>query len=139
MSSLEKGSLAVVVIAGFFLLALGVASLLLPKKAGQFLLGFASSRSTHLTELFLRSVVGAALVLYAPRMAFSGAFNLFGWALLVTTSILFLLPWQWHHRMAQQAIPLFTRYVVLVGLVALVLGALILGAVLKGGEPPSAG
>ena len=132
MSLLEVLALAVVVLAGAYLLALGVASLFSPMRASQFLLGFASSRSVHFVEMFLRVVVGAALVLHAPRMSLSGAFSLFGWVLVVTTACLLLLPWQWHHRFARQAVPLFTRHIALIGLVSLAIGGLILGAVARG-------
>lgn len=132
MSLLETFGLAVVVLAGSYLLALGAASLLVPTRASRFLLGFAGTRALHFTELFLRFVVGAALVLYAPHMFLSGAFNLFGWVLLVTTAVLLIIPWQWHHRFAQQVVPFFTRYVALIGLVSLAIGGLILWAVARG-------
>ena len=132
MSLLETFALAVVVLAGLYLLALGGASLFAPTRASRFLLGFASSAPVHFTELFLRFVAGAALVLHGPRMALSGAFNLFGWVLLVTTACLLLIPWRWHHRFAQRAVPLFTRYIALLGLVSLAMGGLILAAVALG-------
>lgn len=132
MSLLEASALVVVVLAGVYLLALGAASLLVPARASRFLLGFASHASAHFTELFLRFAVGAALVVYAPRMSPSGAFNLFGWVLLVTTAGLLIIPWRWHNRFAQRVVPLFTRYIMLLGLVSLVVGGLILWALARG-------
>ncbi len=132
MSLLETIALAVVLLAGVYLLALGAASLAVPARAKRFLLAFASSRSVHFFELSLRFVAGAALLSYAPRMSFPGAFNLFGWVLIVTTAFLLLIPWQWHHRFAQQAVPYATRHIGLVGLASLVIGGLILGAVVRG-------
>lgn len=134
MSLLEAFALAVVVLASAYLLALGAASLSVPARTSRFLLGFASSASVHFTELFLRLVVGAALVIYAPRMCLSGAFNLFGWVLLVTTVCLLIIPWRWHHRFAQQVVPLFTRYIALIGLVSLAIGGVILWAVMARGS-----
>lgn len=132
MTLLEALALAVVVLSALYLLALGTASLLVPDRARRFLLGFASSRPVHFMELGLRFVAGGALVLYAPRMWLSDAFNLFGWILLVTTAGLLIAPWRWHHRFARRAVPLFTRQVALVGLVSLALGAFILWAVAQG-------
>ena len=129
MSLIEAFALAVIVLAGVYFFALGLASLLLPKRASQFLLGFASSPTVHFAELFLRFAVGAALVLYAPRMFLSGIFNLFGWVLLVTTVCLLLIPWRWHRRFAQHAVPRATRHIALVGLASLAIGGLILAAV----------
>lgn len=129
MSLIEVPALVAVVLAGLYLLVLGVASLVIPARASRFLRGFVSSRSVHFTELFLRFVVGAALILYAPRMSFSGAFNLFGWVLLVTAACLVLIPWRWHRRFAQHAVPHATRHIWLVGLGSLVIGGLTLAAV----------
>lgn len=132
MSALETSALTVVLLAGLYLLALGAASLLVPARASRFLLGFASSSLVHHTELVLRFVAGAGFVLYAPRMFFSDAFSLFGWVLLITTAGLLVVPWRWHHRFAQRAVPLFTGHVAWVGLVSLAIGGLILWAVVRG-------
>lgn len=131
MSMLEGAAFAVVVAVAVYLIALGAASLFLPAKASQFLLGLASTRSLHFMELSLRLIAGAALVLHAPRMALPGTFSLFGWVLLVTTACLLAVPWQWHRAFAQRAVPLFTRYIALVGLVSLALGCLVIGALVR--------
>jgi hypothetical protein len=132
MSLIEVFALVAVVLTALYLLALGAASLVAPARASRFLLGFASSLPTHFVELFLRLLVGAALVVYAPRMFLSSAFNLFGWVLLVTTACLLLVPWRWHHRFAQFAVPRVTRYIGLVGVASLVIGGFILAAVALG-------
>ena len=132
MSALEVLALAVVLLSGLYLLALGTASLLAPARASRFLLGFASSSSVHFAELLLRFIAGAGFVLYAPRMIFSDTFRFFGWLLLVTTGGLLVVPWRWHHRFAQRAVPLFTGHIAWVGLVSLVIGGFILWAVLHG-------
>ena len=129
---IEALALTVVVLTGLYFIALAAVSLFMPAQANRFLLGFAGSALTHYTELFLRFVVGAALVLHAPRMLFTGAFTLFGWVLLVTTAGLFLIPWRWHHRFAQQAVPRAARHITLVGLASLAIGGLILAAVVRG-------
>jgi hypothetical protein len=133
MSLIEASALVVVVLAGVYLLALGTASLVAPARAGRFLLGFASSRPVHFAELAVRSVIGAALIIHAPRMLLPAAFNVFGWLLLVTTACLLLVPWQWHHRFARQAVPRAIRHITLIGLASLVFGGVILGAVARGG------
>jgi hypothetical protein len=132
MSMIEVLALTVVVLAGLYFIALAAASLFLPVRANRFLLGFADSAPKHYAEMFLRVVVGAALILHAPRMLHSGAFTIFGWLLLLTTACLLLVPWRWHHRFAQHVVPLAIRHITLVGLVSLVLGGLILAAVVRG-------
>jgi hypothetical protein len=132
MSLIEGFSLAIIVLAALYLLALGAASLVVPARACGLLLGFASSLRIHLAELFVRLFIGAALVLYAPRMFLSGAFSLIGWVLLATTACLLVVPWRWHRRFAQYAVPRATRHIALVGLASLAIGALILAAVARG-------
>jgi len=132
MSLIEVLALVAIVLAALYLLALGAASLVAPARASRFLLGFASSQAIHFVELTLRLLVGAALVLYAPRMFLSAAFNLFGWVLLVTTACLLLVPWRWHHRLAQYAVPRVTPHIVVVGVASMLIGGFILAAVARG-------
>ena len=100
------------------------------------LLGFAGSPRAHYTELLIRSVVGGSFVVYAPRMLLPTTFRLFGWVLLVTTGVLLLLPWRWHHRFAQLVVPQAIRYITLIGWCSLALGVLILAAVFWGMKEP---
>jgi hypothetical protein len=132
MSIIEGLALAIVVLSGLYFIVLGVMSLLSPDRANRFLLGFANSAPVHYTELLLRFMIGGALVLYAPSMLFSFAFNLFGWVLVMTTAGLCLIPWQWHQRFAQKAVPRATRYISLIGVASLTIGGLILVAIVRG-------
>ena len=129
---IEVAALSIVVIAGIFLLALGAAALLAPPRASGFLLAFAGSPAKHYSELALRLVAGCAFVLSAPLVAFARGFSLFGWLLLGTTAVLLLVPWRWHHRLAQRAVPQALRFLPWVGASSLVAGALILWAVWRG-------
>jgi hypothetical protein len=125
-------ALAVVVIMALYLLALGVAALLIPAKASSFLMGFASTPSIHFAELFLRLVAGAALVQYAPNMHFSSAFRLFGWVLLISAAALVFVPWRWHRRFTEKAVSRVTSYIALVGVASAAFGGLVLFAVTWG-------
>lgn len=129
---IEALALTLVVLTGLYFLALATASLLKPAVARRFLSGFASSPSTHYAELFLRFLAGGALVIHAPHMAFSGAFRVFGWMLIVTTAGLMLVPWGWHRRFAQSVVPWATRHMTLIGVSSLALGVLFLSAVFVG-------
>lgn len=132
MPLIEAFAFTVVVLAALYFLALGTTSLVAPTRASRFLLGFAGTASKHVAELLLRFVVGAALVIHAPRMLLPGAFNFFGWVLVVTTVGLLLVPWRWHRRFAQQAVPRATAHITLVGLASLALGTLMLLALSAG-------
>lgn len=123
---------AIIVLAALYLLGLAVASFLAPSRAARFLNGFAGSARVHFLEMLARLIVGGAFVVHAPHMLYPNAFLLFGWVLVVTSIILLLLPWRWHHRFAQKFVPPITRHVWLIGIVSLPLGGVVLFAVLRG-------
>lgn len=126
----------VVVLAGLYLVGLGVLALAKPGIAGRFLQGFAGSAPKHYAELAVRFLVGAALLVHAPRMAGPAAFRVFGWLLLATTAALLCVPWRWHDRFARAAVPRAMRHARLVGLFALLSGAAVLAAMLFPGTGP---
>lgn len=129
---IETLSLALVATAGIFLCALGVVSLVSPPHAKRFLLGFAGSPSKHYAELAVRILVGSAFVMAAPHTPWPVALGVFGWVLLGTTGILLLVPWRWHHRFARWAVPEALRFLPLVGVTSLALGAIFLVAAVRG-------
>ncbi len=129
---IEILSLSIVILAGLYFIALAGVSLFIPAQANRFLLGFAGSLQKHFSELFLRFLAGGALVIHAPQMYLSGVFSLFGWVLLLTTAALLMIPWKWHRRFAQFAVPKATQYIKLIGLVSLTLGGFILAAIIRG-------
>ncbi len=119
-----------VLITGLYLIGLAVVLLLSPERATRFLGSFASSAFTHYLELVIRLITGGAILLYAPQMRFSGFFVIFGWVLVVTTVGLFAIPWQWHHRFAQGAVPYATRNLRFVAVASLVFGGFVLASVI---------
>ncbi len=131
MSVAPVGTLAaglVVILSGGYLVGLGALSIVSPQRVARFLGAFASSAFAHFLEQCIRLVAGAAIVLYAPHMRFPGFFQAFGWVLVITSACLFVIPWRWHHRFAQQVIPQRTRNVRLYGIASAALGALVLFA-----------
>lgn len=121
---------AIVTLTGVFLLCLAAASVFRPRLAAYFLNGFANSARAHYSEISLRLLVGAALILAAPGMHFSYVFKLFGWLIVVTSMVLLLLPWRWHQRFAQTVLPPLTKQVWLFALLSLPLSVALLYAVL---------
>ena len=109
-----------------FLIGLAIVIVIKPQRAEQFLSSYASSASAHYTEQIARLIVGVAFVVLAPYMSYSNLFNLFGWILIVTTIGLLLIPWQWHHKFGEWAIPLTLRYMKFYALGAFILGVLII-------------
>ncbi len=122
----------VVVLAGLWLVGLGVGAFAAPGPTAGLLGRFASTARAHYTEHLLRLTAGAAFVLYAGETRFPRPFEIFGWVLVATSALLLLLPWRWHHRFGRWAIPLAVRHLRLLGLGSLALGGLVLYAVAAG-------
>jgi hypothetical protein len=123
-------AIGIVALAAVYLIGLAVASIVTPAKAAGFLNGFAGSARAHYTEISIRLIVGIALVVAAPGMAYGNLFSLFGWIVIATSIILLILPWRWHQQFAQIVVPPLTKRVWLFGLLSLPLGGVILFAVL---------
>lgn len=91
---------AIVVVAfGFFLIGLTGVVFAKPALAERFFMSFESSARTHYMEQAFRLLIGASLVLLSPAMSQPAVFRLFGWAIVVTSVGLILIPWQWRHRL----------------------------------------
>ncbi len=116
-----------------YLLSFALLMLLAPDRAKRFLGGFASSAFTHYLELGLRLVTGVAILQYASQMLFSKFFAIFGWILVVTTVVLFAVPWRWHQRFAQLGVPYATRNLKLVAGASFFFGGFVLAAIILGG------
>ena len=130
----DRLALLVVLLAGFYLIGLGVLALVSPDRTRDFLSRFAESRAAHFLELTLRLAVGAAMVLHAPHMKLGDLFTVSGWIVIGTTVVLLALPWTWHRRFARWSVPRATRHVTLLGLGSLAGGALVLLSVVLGPE-----
>jgi len=121
-----------VLLAGFYLIGLAVFLLVSPARGKRFLGGFAISAVTHYFELAIRLIASVAILLYAPRMLFSGFFVILGWVLVMTTVGLFAIPWQWHRRFAQWGVPYAMRHLRLLAVASFALGGFVLASVILG-------
>lgn len=127
----EYLAFAIVVVAGVYLVALGVGCFVRPNFAARFLLGFARSAFEHYLELALRVLVGASLVEMSGAPACPPIFNVFGWVLIVTSLLMFVMPWRWHQQFAQQAVPQALRYITLVGAASIMFGVALAWSVIR--------
>ena len=121
-----------VVLLGTYLIVLAAASFAYPNRAESFLRGFAGSAARHYLELALRFIAGAALLVSAPGMLFTGIHVIVGWVLVSTTAALALLPWRLHHRFAAWGVPLAVANLRLVGFASFAIGGFIVASVLFG-------
>ena len=85
---------------------------------------------THALEQVLRVVLGASLVICSPFMWSAAVFRLLGWAIVVSSTGLMLVPRQWHHRFGKRVLPLLIRHIRLYAIGTFAFGASILYAVL---------
>jgi hypothetical protein len=122
----------VVVTFGLFLIGLTGVLFMRPAVAERFFRGFASSAKTHYTEQAIRLLIGASLVVISPTMWQPSLFRIIGWAIIISSLALILIPWQWHHRFATQALPKLIRFMKLYAIGLLLFGVLLLYGVLGG-------
>lgn len=123
---------AIVVVVAIFFLMLGAVALVRPPIARGFLLGFASNGLKHYAELLARVLVGGSLLLIARNSAYLTILSAFGWLLIVTTAFMAVVPWHFHHRFTQSAVPKALRFLPLIGITSLVIGALLLWVIVAG-------
>ena len=119
---------AIVFLAALFFLALGAAALVRPGVARAFLLGFANTAVKHYAELLVRILIGGSLVVVARDSAYPTALSAFGWLLIGTTAVMALVPWRVHGRFARSAVPKALRFLPLIGISSLLIGAALLWA-----------
>jgi hypothetical protein len=127
---------AAVVVVGFGLLLIVLTGVAFAKPAiaERFLMRFASSARTHYVEQILRLLIGAALVVLSPAMWQPTMFSLVGWAIVVSSTALMCVPWQWHHRFGERMLPIIVRHLRLYAVGSLAFGALLLYGVFAGGR-----
>jgi hypothetical protein len=123
----------VVVGFGLFLIALTGVAFAKPAIAERFFMSFASSARTHYVEQAFRLLIGASLVVLSPAMWQTDMFRLVGWAIVVSSAALILIPWRWHHRFGERVLPMIVRHMRLYAVGLFAFGALLLYGVFAGG------
>ena len=89
-------SQGLVVVAGVWLIGLGVFMLVRPRQALVALSRMGGSPSVHIGEMAVRILVGAAMVLAAAGSRYPLAVMVIGGFLIVSAVILLVLPRRWH-------------------------------------------
>lgn len=116
----------IVVLCAIWLIGLAVVAFVKPNSVKNFFDKFASSAFTHFLEMFLRLLVGAAFVIYAPQMKFAFVFTAFGWLLIVTTAVLIFVPWRLHRKFADRSLPMMYKWMPVFGVVSFLGGVFVL-------------
>jgi hypothetical protein len=124
----------VVVACGLCLIGFTCIVFLKPAPAKRFLLSFASSARAHYVEQACRLLFGTSLVVLSAAMWQTTMFRVIGWAIVISSLVLLLTPWRWHHRFAQGVLPSVVRHMTLFALAVLAFGCLVLYGVFVGGS-----
>ena len=125
--------LAGIVVVSFGVFLVGVAGPVFARwaLAERFLLSFASSARAHYVEQAFRLLIGASLIVFSPAMWQPDLFRFIGWAIVIGSVGLLLVPWQWHDRLGERLRPMVFRHMRLYGLGLFAFGALLLYGVIS--------
>ena len=104
-----------VIIFGIFIILVGFFMLFDPQKAREILRKAGSTHMINYTEITLRMIPAAALVLVADISKFPDFFSVLGWFMLATSMVLYVVPRRMHHqyalRSAEMLSPLYLRLI----------------------------
>ncbi|RMA64808.1 hypothetical protein [Ulvibacter antarcticus] len=117
----------VVIIFGIFIIFAGFVMLFAPKKARITLRKAGSSNLINYSEITIRLIPAIALILHADYSKFPIAFSVFGWVMLITSLILYVVPRKIHHKFSMKSADILKPlYFQLISPFAFLFGALII-------------
>lgn len=87
----------VVILFGIFMIGVGVLMLLNPEKAREYLRKAGSSNLINYSEITIRMIPAAGLILYSEFSKFPEIFKYFGWFMIGTSVVLYFVPRRLHH------------------------------------------
>ena len=117
----------VVIFFGFFIIVIGFVMLINPTKARNTLRKAGSTNFINYAEITLRLIPAIALILCSELSKFPLAFKVFGWIMLITSLILYVVPRKIHHNFSMKSADILKPfYFQLISPFAFLLGGLIL-------------
>ena len=117
----------VVIFFGIFIIIIAFVMLFKPTKARNTLRKAGSTNFINYAEITLRLIPAIALIIYAELSKFPLAFNVFGWIMLITSLILYLVPRRIHHKFSMKSADILKPfYFQLISPFAFIFGGLIL-------------
>lgn len=88
----------VVIFFGLFIVFVGLIMLVIPKKARITLRKSGSTNFINYSEITIRLIPAVALILHSDYSKYPEAFKIFGWIMLITSLILYVVPRKLHHE-----------------------------------------
>ena len=117
----------VVIFFGIFIISIGFVMLISPTKARNTLRKAGSTNFINYAEITLRLIPAIALILCSEISKFPLAFEIFGWIMLITSLILYVVPRKIHHKFSMKSADILKPfYFQLISPFAFLLGGLIL-------------
>ena len=112
---------------GLFFIIVGFLMLLDPKRARRILQKAGSTNFINYAEITLRMVPAIALIVAADISKYPQIFRLFGWFMLCTSLVLYVVPRKMHHNFSVGAASfLKPLYFQLISPLAMLIGSLII-------------
>jgi uncharacterized membrane protein YfcA len=92
-----------VILFGVFLIAAGGLMLVAPEKARSTLQKAGSTNFINYAEITIRMIPAAAMIFYSDFSRYPMPFKIFGWFMLGTSLVLYVVPRQIHHNFSLRA------------------------------------
>ncbi len=89
-----------VILFGFFIIGVGLLMLIKPEKARAYLMKAGSTNLVNYSEITIRMIPAVALVIYSDFTKYPEMVKIFGWFMIATSLVLFLVPRRIHHAYA---------------------------------------
>lgn len=117
----------IVIFFGVFIIIIGFVMLINPIKARNILRRAGSTNFINYAEITLRFIPAIALVLCSEISKFPLAFKIFGWIMIITSLILYIVPRKIHHKFSSKSADILEPlYFQLISPFAFLFGGLIL-------------
>lgn len=120
-----------IILFGVYIFCAGFLMLFAPERARAILRKAGSTNLINYAEITLRMIPGIALIIYADYSHYPEVLRIFGWFIVASCIVLYLIPRKWHHgyslRSADLLKPLYFR---LLSPLAFLFGASIVYSVL---------
>lgn len=100
---IETVSKWIVILFGAYIIVVGFVMLFKPEKARSTLRKAGSTNLINYSEITIRLVPAIALILYASYAKVPIAFTLFGWIMVITSVILYMVPRRLHHQFSMKS------------------------------------
>ena len=120
-----------IVIFGVYIICAGFLMLITPKKAREILRKAGSTNFINYAEITIRMIPAIAIILYADYSKYPDVLKIFGWFMLGTSVVLYLIPRKLHHSYSLKSAEILKPlYFQLISPFAFLFGAAIIYSVL---------